>query len=46
MHLGKRVFLTNSTDGLSRVFTTIKQTPDINDLPDNYKSVIEWLRIS
>ncbi|KAF8621653.1 hypothetical protein AX15_007669 [Amanita polypyramis BW_CC] len=33
-------------DGLSRVFAIIKETPDINDLPDNYKSVIEWARIS
>ncbi|KAF8351436.1 hypothetical protein F5887DRAFT_937457 [Amanita rubescens] len=33
-------------DGLSQVFKTVKQTPNINDLPDNYKSVIEWARIS
>ncbi|KAM6495865.1 protein of unknown function in PX-proteins (DUF3818) domain containing protein [Amanita muscaria] len=33
-------------DGLSRVFGTIKEHPNINDLPDNYKSVIEWARIS
>ena len=46
MHLGNELFLTSSTDGLSRVFTTIKQTPNINDLPDNYKSVLEWARIS
>ncbi|PFH52746.1 hypothetical protein AMATHDRAFT_73878 [Amanita thiersii Skay4041] len=33
-------------DGLTHVFATIKVTPDVRDLPDNYKSVIEWARIS
>ncbi|EKM59516.1 uncharacterized protein PHACADRAFT_250075 [Phanerochaete carnosa HHB-10118-sp] len=33
-------------DGLTRVFATIKHTPDIRDLPPNYKAVIEWARIS
>lgn len=34
------------TDGLTHVFATIKHTPDIRALPNNYKSVIEWARIS
>ncbi|KAF6762614.1 hypothetical protein DFP72DRAFT_802386 [Ephemerocybe angulata] len=33
-------------DGLTRIFGTIKVTPNIKDLPDNYKSVVEWARIS
>ncbi|EMD40720.1 hypothetical protein CERSUDRAFT_149056 [Gelatoporia subvermispora B] len=33
-------------DGLTYIFSTIKQTPDIRDLPSNYKAVIEWARIS
>lgn len=33
-------------DGLTHVFATIKHTPDIRDLPSNYKAVIEWARIS
>jgi hypothetical protein len=33
-------------DGLTHVFATIKETPNIKDLPDNYKSIIEWARIS
>ncbi|KIP04876.1 hypothetical protein PHLGIDRAFT_75142, partial [Phlebiopsis gigantea 11061_1 CR5-6] len=33
-------------DGLTHVFATIKHTPDIRDLPANYKAVIEWARIS
>ncbi|KAK1236592.1 hypothetical protein PQX77_000144 [Marasmius sp. AFHP31] len=33
-------------DGLTRVFATIKVTPHVKDLPSNYKSVIEWARIS
>jgi len=34
------------TDGLTHIFGTIKVTPDIRHLPDNYKAVIEWGRIS
>ncbi|KAF8238699.1 hypothetical protein L208DRAFT_1240839 [Tricholoma matsutake] len=33
-------------DGLTRIFATIKVTPDVRDLPDNYQAVIEWARIS
>ncbi|THH01660.1 hypothetical protein EW026_g1070 [Hermanssonia centrifuga] len=33
-------------DGLTHVFATIKETQDIRSLPDNYKAVIEWARIS
>ena len=33
-------------DGLTHVFSTIKHTPDIKSLPDNYKAVMEWARIS
>lgn len=34
------------TDGLTHIFATIKLTPDIRGLPDNYKAVVEWARIS
>ncbi|GLB33834.1 putative PX-associated protein [Lyophyllum shimeji] len=33
-------------DGLTHIFATIKVTPDIRDLPQNYQGVIEWARIS
>lgn len=33
-------------DGLTHVFATIKHTPNVRDLPENYKAVIEWARIS
>ncbi|KAI0796654.1 hypothetical protein C8Q75DRAFT_802341 [Abortiporus biennis] len=33
-------------DGLTHVFATIKHTPEVKDLPDNYKAVVEWGRIS
>jgi hypothetical protein len=34
------------SDGLSRVFATIRRTPDVNDLPIEYRKVMEWARIS
>ncbi|EDR12424.1 uncharacterized protein LACBIDRAFT_231484 [Laccaria bicolor S238N-H82] len=33
-------------DGLTRIFGTIKVTPNIRDLPANYRAVTEWARIS
>ncbi|BGP17909.1 hypothetical protein JCM10213_003916 [Rhodosporidiobolus nylandii] len=33
-------------DGLSRVFATIRQTERMEDLPIEYRKVIEWARIS
>ena len=33
-------------DGLTKVFATIKVTPDIRQLPSNYQAVIEWARMS
>ena len=33
-------------DGLSRIFSTIKATSDVRDLPADYHAVIEWARIS
>ena len=33
-------------DGLTHVFATIKHTPDVRNLPENYQSVLEWARIS
>ncbi|KAF8076412.1 hypothetical protein FPV67DRAFT_1407785 [Lyophyllum atratum] len=33
-------------DGLTRVFSTIKVTPDVRGLPQNYQAVLEWARIS
>lgn len=34
------------TDGLTHIFATIKVTPNIQDLPQNYQAVFEWARIS
>ena len=34
------------TDGLTHIFATIKDTPDVRNLPSNYQAVIEWARIS
>jgi Domain of unknown function in PX-proteins (DUF3818) len=33
-------------DGLTHIFATIKTTPDVHELPDNYRAVVEWARIS
>lgn len=33
-------------DGLSQIFSIIKVTPDINQLPSNYRAVTEWGRIT
>lgn len=33
-------------DGLSRVFSTIRTTPNVNDLPERYRRLLEWGRIS
>ncbi|PWN28815.1 hypothetical protein BDZ90DRAFT_208233, partial [Jaminaea rosea] len=33
-------------DGLSRVFGTIKSTPSIEDLPESYRALLAWARIS
>lgn len=33
-------------DGLTRIFATIKSTPRIEDLPEKYKALLKWGRIS
>ncbi|KZT62904.1 hypothetical protein CALCODRAFT_513796 [Calocera cornea HHB12733] len=33
-------------DGLTRVFATVKVTPDVRDLPPDYQAVLAWGRIS
>ncbi|PWN50886.1 hypothetical protein IE53DRAFT_410573 [Violaceomyces palustris] len=33
-------------DGLTRIFATIKSTPKIEDLPEKYRALIKWARIS
>ncbi|CAK5263047.1 unnamed protein product [Mycena citricolor] len=33
-------------DGLTRIFALVKVTPNVRDLPDNYKAVLEWARMS
>lgn len=33
-------------DGLTRVFSTIKSTPNIEELPESYQALIAWGRIS
>ncbi|TBU49550.1 hypothetical protein BD309DRAFT_881952 [Dichomitus squalens] len=33
-------------DGLTHIFATIKDTPDVRNLPPSYQAVMEWARIS
>ncbi|KAJ6613417.1 hypothetical protein B0H10DRAFT_2165289 [Mycena sp. CBHHK59/15] len=33
-------------DGLTLIFATVKVTPNVRDLPPNYKAVLEWARMS
>ncbi|KAK7061740.1 PX-domain-containing protein [Favolaschia claudopus] len=33
-------------DGLTQIFATVKVTPNVRDLPQNYKAVLEWARMS
>ncbi|KAJ6599047.1 hypothetical protein DFH09DRAFT_1129929 [Mycena vulgaris] len=33
-------------DGLTQIFATVKVTPNVRDLPANYKAVLEWARMS
>ncbi|CEH12080.1 Membrane coat complex Retromer, subunit VPS5/SNX1, Sorting nexins, and related PX domain-containing proteins [Ceraceosorus bombacis] len=33
-------------DGLTRVFSTIKHTPNIEELPESYRALLSWGRIS
>ncbi|KAL1747217.1 hypothetical protein HDZ31DRAFT_80584 [Schizophyllum fasciatum] len=33
-------------DGLTKIFSTIKVTSDVRELPSEYRAVIEWARIS
>uniref|UniRef100_A0A5K1JUL8 Protein kinase Ukc1p n=1 Tax=Ganoderma boninense TaxID=34458 RepID=A0A5K1JUL8_9APHY len=33
-------------DGLTHIFATIKDTPDVRNLPPSYQAVLEWARIS
>ncbi|THH28956.1 hypothetical protein EUX98_g5244 [Antrodiella citrinella] len=33
-------------DGLTHIFATVKETPEVRNLPENYHAVIEWARIS
>ncbi|TFK75886.1 hypothetical protein BDN72DRAFT_831324 [Pluteus cervinus] len=33
-------------DGLTNIFSIVKSTPDIRQLPANYQAVVEWARIS
>ncbi|PWZ03194.1 hypothetical protein BCV70DRAFT_197427 [Testicularia cyperi] len=33
-------------DGLTRIFATIKATPRIEDLPEKYRALMKWARIS
>ncbi|KIS71296.1 uncharacterized protein UMAG_01196 [Mycosarcoma maydis] len=33
-------------DGLTRIFATVKSTPRIEDLPEKYKALLKWARIS
>jgi hypothetical protein len=41
-YTSNRVFL----DGLTQIFATVKVTPNVRDLPANYKAVLEWARMS
>ncbi|KAH9943424.1 uncharacterized protein BXZ73DRAFT_97466 [Epithele typhae] len=33
-------------DGLTHIFATIKENPDVRNLPPSYQAVLEWARIS
>lgn len=33
-------------DGLTQVFATIKVHTNVQDLPENYRAVLEWARVS
>ncbi|KAJ3802759.1 hypothetical protein GGU11DRAFT_764142 [Lentinula aff. detonsa] len=33
-------------DGLTNIFAVIKETPNVRDLPPNFRAVLEWARIS
>jgi len=33
-------------DGLTHIFATVKTTNDVRDLPQNYRAVLEWARVS
>ncbi|KAJ7095405.1 hypothetical protein B0H15DRAFT_968044 [Mycena belliarum] len=33
-------------DGLTQIFATVKVTPNVRDLPPNYRAVLEWARMS
>ncbi|GAW05356.1 px domain-containing protein [Lentinula edodes] len=33
-------------DGLTHVFAIIKKTPNVRDLPPNFRAVLEWARVS
>ncbi|KAG6831606.1 hypothetical protein H0H92_009079 [Tricholoma furcatifolium] len=33
-------------DGLTHIFATVKVTPNVRDLPEDYRAVLEWARIS
>ncbi|KAJ3894149.1 hypothetical protein GG344DRAFT_41831 [Lentinula edodes] len=33
-------------DGLTHVFAIIKKTPNVRDLPSNFRAVLEWARVS
>ncbi|KAN0059708.1 hypothetical protein ACQY0O_008280 [Thecaphora frezii] len=33
-------------DGLTRIFATIKSTPRLEDLPEKYRALMKWARIS
>ncbi|KAG6854804.1 hypothetical protein C0991_001231 [Blastosporella zonata] len=36
----------SNKDGLTHIFATVKVTPDVRGLPENYQAVLEWARIS
>ncbi|KAJ7276427.1 hypothetical protein B0H12DRAFT_1085354 [Mycena haematopus] len=35
-----------ASHGLTQIFATVKVTPNVQDLPQNYKAVLEWARMS
>ena len=38
--------LMGGSDGLTTIFATVKSTPIAKDLPENYRAVLEWGRIT
>ncbi|KAJ3741102.1 hypothetical protein DFH05DRAFT_1403872 [Lentinula detonsa] len=46
MGQGEFSFFYLKQNGLTNIFAVIKETPNVRDLPPNFRAVLEWARIS